>query len=117
MSSYFDEMTRRINAAQEIGSTAEAARLVKSVIERVRNYLTYLETKALRSEQPKVAALKQQFERLLKKVADSPSLDPVWLIGGEFHELGHDIGRAGIKLRGGARALDNPYFPGHYDID
>lgn len=117
MSSYFDEMTRRISAAQETGSTAEAARLVKSVIERLRSYLTYLETKALHSEQPKVAALKQQFESLLKKVDDSPSLDPVWLVGGKFHELGHDIGRAAIKLPGGARALDNPYFPSHYDID
>jgi len=114
MSSYFDEMTRRVSVAEQARDSAMVKQLVEQAVERVRMYLDWIEKNALKSEQEKVSVLRAQFDQLLKKGAPwGASI----FVGGDLHELGHDIGRARIRLSGGRSAGDNPYFPSHYDID
>ena len=111
MSSYFDEMGRRAYEAEQKGDTKRADETAAEVKQRVSDYLTWIERNALKSEAPKVAVLRTKFNAI------GPSrYGASYLISGDLHEFGHDIGRAAIRIRGRGHALDNPYYPGHYEI-
>jgi len=111
MSSYFDEMGTRALDAEQKGDTEKAKQIAAEVKQRVGDYLTWIEQHALKSEASKLPALRAKFEA----IGPAP-YGASFLIGGNLHELGHDIGRARIRIRGGRTAGDSPYYPGHYEI-
>ena len=111
MSSYFDEMGRRAYQAEQKGDQAKAEAILSQAKQQVADYLDWIEKHALKREAAKVAILRDKFESLRP-----PRLTASFAISGDLHELGHDIGRARIAIRGGRYAGDNPYFPGHFEI-
>jgi|GEM_PF-5561415 len=114
MSSYFDEMTRQIAQAEQTPDSEKVRTLFDTVRTRIADYLAWIDKNALKSEREKVDTLKAEYDAIL---ARGVRFSASYLVGGDLHSLGHDIGRAQIKIRGGRRCGDSPYFPGHYGID
>ena len=118
LSSYFDEMARR-------ASQGDPAKVAEEALERMRGYLAYIQKEALKGEveigakerevQTFIERLEKHAQRYAQQDKAGPGRNPVWLLE-ELHDLGHDIGRAAIRLRGGRQALDNPYYPGHWKV-
>ena len=111
MSSYFDEAARAIDRAE---SEEAKNKLVDKVVKRVGDYLGYIESRCLKAEKGKLIPLREQFTKIRSR--SYPAAINYMRIE-RLHDLGHDIGRARIKIRAGGWAGDNPYFPGHYDRD
>ncbi len=110
MSSFFDEMGRRAYKCVEDGDIEGARKIAHQVYDRMDEYFKYIAKHSLKSESAVVENLTKQFLGINKDKLDSA---PVDVIGWELHEMGHNIGRARIKGRGGIYFSDNPYFPGH----
>jgi hypothetical protein len=112
MSSYFDEMGRRIYETEQAKDLEKTRKLLDQVKQQVGNYLAWIETNALKSEKEKIFQLKSKYEAIVNK---GTRYGAYLFVSGDMHELGHDIGRARIKLHGGRICGDNPYYPGHYE--
>lgn len=112
MSSYFDEMGKRIYRAEREHSLM-ASKLLNEVKQRVGEYLGWIERNALKAERERVADLRGKYQEIIND--NIPRVPSVTLE--RLHSFSHEIGRATICLHGGGVALDNPYFPGHYGVD
>ncbi len=115
MSSYFDEMARRVGLAQERDGLIWAERVVGQVKNRFRNYLDYIDDEVITSQDKTFAEFKSTALRLLEGPNSEPGLGSELVIQ-EIHSLGHDLGHK-FRLRGGRRSSDNPYWPGHQGIE
>lgn len=104
MSSYFDKVEGDYYKFIAGNKLLELGNLKKRVWARYRGYLKYIELHAFKKDLPKLKSLLKQFEEI--PYGDITAL----------HDFAHDVARAGIRLRGGMRALDNPYWLDHYDI-
>ena len=109
-------------------SQGDPAKVAEQALERMRGYLAYIQKEALKGSwaeprtevaSSKVQAFIERLEKHAQRYAQQdkagPGRNPVWLLE-ELHDLGHDIGRAAIRLRRGRTALDNPYYPGHWKV-
>lgn len=94
MSSYFDTMGRCL---YDKGCLADL------VLTQYRAYLIDLADTVLKADEDKLAEIAV---RIYEKRFEQER-DPAMKIS-MIHDLAHDIGRAGIRLRGGMMAGDNP---------
>lgn len=99
MSSYFDRMSRCVNNPKEF---------VALVRDQYRWYLRDLNQKCLSKDLDKLNKLIYEFEAI--KDEELYQKDQAWEIQ-EMHTFAHKLGNAGIRLRGGGRAGDNPPIP------
>uniref|UniRef100_A0A6M3LUM7 Uncharacterized protein n=1 Tax=viral metagenome TaxID=1070528 RepID=A0A6M3LUM7_9ZZZZ len=99
MSSYFDRMSRCVNNPGEF---------VSLVRDQYRWYLRNLNQEVLVKDLDKLNQLIYKFEAIKDK--EFCQREPAWEIQ-EMHTFAHELGGAGIRLRGGRRAGDNPPIP------
>ncbi len=115
MSSYFDTAGNMFQAAYDAGNIQHAEDIMLLAIQRYRNYLKWLQAHVLKVHRETVDTFQKLLEHnIAGKVKDIPRLDPIlgqFLIS-DLHELAHNVGRAGMRLRGGKFVLDNPYYFG-----
>jgi len=104
MSSYFDETHFEYDKLLSEAREDKAEELARKVWNRYKKYLKYIKSHAYKKDLLKLNPLLTQFGKIL--------CGDFW----KLHSFAHDVARAGIRLRGGMRALDNPYWPDHYDI-
>lgn len=96
MSSYFDKMAQCLYDQNAIGEL---------VFTQYRAYLRDLQEDVIEADEQKLSDLMTE----MHKIHDRYKGNPVMLVE-TLHDLAHDVGRAGIRLKGGGRAGDNPNF-------
>lgn len=116
MSSYYDEMAKRVARALERDGQEAAEQVVAQVKDRVRRYLDYAEAHVWKRDLPALVMFKVNTLRLLEGPNSEPGLGPAWVIQ-EIHSIGHDLGHKFRLTRCPLRyTSDNPYWPGHWGI-
>lgn len=99
MSSYFDRMSRCVDNPKEF---------VALVRDQYRWYLGKCNEECLAKDHERLFQLICEFDAIKDK--EICKNDPAWEIQ-EMHTFAHELGSAGIRLRGGRRASDNPPLP------
>jgi hypothetical protein len=116
LSSYYDEMARRVARALERHGQEAAEQVVVEVKKRVRRYLDYCDHYIWRADREEFLKFKEPALRLLAGPNSDPTLGPTWTIQ-LLHDLGHDLGgRFRLTSRTLRRTSDNPYFPLHWKV-
>lgn len=95
MSSYFDTMASCVY---------DPKYLVELVRRQYKWYLGKLMREVLAKDRDKLFQLMRKFDAIEEEKDPSREIQ-------EIHTFAHDLARAGIKLRGGRRAMDNPPIP------
>lgn len=108
MSSYYDHWGRKIYEAKTLD---EQEKLVAIVVKRVRAYYTYVHEHCLKADKERVAIIQQKVEKAVIAFNGRP-----YSLVEYLHDIGHDFGTLGVRLRGGRGTVDNPYYPGNYTM-
>jgi hypothetical protein len=97
MSSYFDTMGQCLRDPRGISDLVQ---------KQYRAYLRDLENDVVKEDEEKLYSFVNRFLNIVHERERSPD-ETIAMI----HNLAHDLGRAGIRLKDGRRAGDNPNIP------